>query len=103
MSSTTLLRSTSQPLWLTLARLFQVVMICLTIGLFIISIPINYEHLSKACQTEPCSPGELTPITVKALKDIGMPLDTLIKITVGSDILFAVIYTASAILIFIRK
>ena len=77
--------------------------ICLTVGLFIVSIPINYERLSGACKTEPCSPGELTPATVKALNDIGMPLDTLIKITMGSDILFAVMYTVSAILIFIRK
>ena len=93
MSSTTLLRSTSQPLWLNLARLVQVVVICLTIGLFIISIPVNYEHLSLACQTGPCSPGELTPANVNALHGLGVPLDTLIKMTIGMDTLFAVLYT----------
>ena len=92
-----------QDIGLNLARLFQVAVICLTIGLFIISIPINYERLSSACKTEPCSPGELTPASVKALNEAGMSLDTLIKITIASDILVAVIYTASAILIFIRK
>ena len=89
--------------WLNLARLFQVVVICLTIGLFMISIPINYERLSGACQTGPCAPGELTPATVQALKDLGLKPDTLIKITMDLDILFAVIYTTSAVIIFIRK
>jgi signal transduction histidine kinase len=90
-------------IWLNLARLVQVVVICLTIGLFIISIPINYERLSSVCQTGPCSPGELSPATIQALNDIGVPPDTLIQITIGMDIFFAVIYTASAILIFVRK
>lgn len=103
MSSTTLLRLSSQPFWLNLARLFQVAVICLTIGLFIISIPINYERLSSACKTGPCAPGELTPESVEALNDAGMSLDTLIKITIALDIFVAMIYTASAILIFIRK
>jgi len=103
MDSTTLSRSSSQPLWLTLARFLQVVVICLTVGLFIVSIPINYERLSIACKTESCAPGELTPASVQALNNAGMSLDTLIKITIGMDILVAVIYTASAILIFVRK
>ncbi len=77
--------------------------ICLTVGLFIISIPINYERLSIACKTESCSPGELTPAVVKALNDVGISADILITITIGLEILVAVIYTASAILIFVRK
>ena len=103
MTSTALSRSASQPLWLNLARLFQIVVICLTIGLFIVSIPINYERLSNACKAEPCAPGEWSPASVQALRDAGMSLDTLIKITIASDIMVAVIYTTSAILIFIRK
>jgi signal transduction histidine kinase len=90
-------------IWLNFARLCQVVVICLTIGLFIISLPINYEHLSLTCKTGPCSPGELTPANIQALTDLGLPVDTLIQMTIGLDILFATIYTASAILIFIRK
>src|SRR5689334_19150283 len=90
-------------IWLNLARFFQVVVICLTVGLFIISIPINYERLSADCKAEPCAPGELTPTAAKALNDLGMSADLLIKMTIGMDILVAVTYTASAILIFIRK
>ena len=90
-------------IWLNFARLFQVVVICLTIGLFIVSIPINYERLSSACKSGLCSPGELTPASVTALNDLGVSADTLIKFTMGIDILFAVIYTASAVIIFIRK
>ena len=94
---------TPHSIWLNLARLFQVMVICLTVGLFIISIPINYERLSIACKTESCSPGELTPAVVKALNDVGISADILITITIGLEILVAVIYTASAILIFVRK
>ena len=90
-------------LWLNLARLFQVVVICLTVGLFLISLPINYEHLSQACKTGSCAPGELTPENVQALNQIGVSTDLIVQATIGLDILFAVIYTASAILIFIRK
>src|SRR6476660_732658 len=90
-------------LWLNLARLFQVVVICLTIGLFLISLPINYEHLSRACKTGSCAPGELTPANVQALNKLGVSTDLIIQATMGLDILFAVIYTASAMLIFIRK
>ena len=77
--------------------------ICLTIGLFIVSIPINYERLSSTCKTGPCALGELTPETVRALNDKSVSSDVLIKITIAWDIFVAVIYTASAILIFIRK
>ena len=100
LSSTLLVRKSS---WLNLARFFQVVVICLTVGLFIVSIPINYERLSVACEAEPCAPGELTAESVHALNNLGMSLDVVIKITIALDVVVAVVYVASAILIFIRK
>jgi signal transduction histidine kinase len=92
-----------QSLWLTLARIFQILIICLTVGLFIINIPLNYEQRSTICETEPCPPNQLSTRSVQALEDIGMSVHGLVTLTIAFDILIAVIFTACAIVIFIRK
>lgn len=101
MSSVTIQSSRSP--WLTLARVFQVLVICLTIGLFILSIPLNYEQRSVVCQAEPCPPGQLTYASEAALARIGMTIDSLIKLTIGYDILLAAVFTICAVVIFLRK
>jgi len=89
--------------WLTLARVAQVVIICLTVGLFIVSIPINYEQWSIVCKTEPCPPEQLMLAGEQALNDIGMSANSLVTITIALDILMAVTYTICAVVIFVRK
>ena len=103
MDSTTLFRSTSQPIWLTLAHTFQILIICLTVGLFIISLPINYEQRSIVCKAEPCPPGQLTTASAQALERIGVSVDSYVTISIALDILTAATYTICAIVIFIRK
>src|SRR5512147_1183302 len=90
-------------IWLNLARLAQVLIICLTIGLFIMSIPLNYEQRSTVCRAEPCPAGQLTVKSEEALAQIGMTVDSLVKMTIGLDILLAAVFTISAIVIFLRK
>jgi signal transduction histidine kinase len=89
--------------WFTLARFAQIVIICLTVGLFIMSIPLNYEQRSIVCEAEPCPPGQLTYESEEALAQIGMTIDSLVKLTLGYDILLATVFTVCAIVIFIRK
>jgi signal transduction histidine kinase len=89
--------------WLTLARVLQILIICLTIGLFIINIPLNYEQRSTLCETEPCPPNQLSVRSVRALEDIGMSVRDLVSLTIALDVLIAVIFTGCAIVIFIRK
>lgn len=89
--------------WLNLLRVVQVVVICLTIGLFIASIPLNYEQRNTICRATVCPPGQLTTASEQALNEIGMSVDTLVKITIALDVLVAVIFTISAIVIFVRK
>ncbi len=103
MNSTTLSRPTSQPLWLTLARSVQILVICLTVGLFIASIPINYEQRGIVCKAEPCPPSQLTTASEQALDRIGMSVDSFVTITIALDILIAATYTICAIVIFVRK
>jgi signal transduction histidine kinase len=92
-----------RPLWLTIARILQVTIVCLTIGLFIINVPLNYEQRSTICQTEPCPPNQLSARSVQALEAIGISVHGLVTLTIAIDILVAVIFTACAIVIFIRK
>jgi len=77
--------------------------ICLTVGLFISSIPLNYEQRNIVCKAEPCPPEQLTLASVQALNDIGLSVNSLVTITIVLDILVAVTYTICAIVIFVRK
>jgi len=89
--------------WLTLAHVLQIVMICLTVGLFIASIPLNYAQRSVVCEAEPCPPDQLALKSEEGLAKMGMTADSLAKLSVGLDILLAAVFTACAIVIFIRK
>jgi len=93
----------NQPVWLNLARLFQVTMICVTVVLFIASIPLNYEQRIAVCRAAPCPPEQLTTKSEQALQNIGMTVDSFVRMIIAFDILIAIIYTVSAIVIFIRK
>jgi signal transduction histidine kinase len=103
MDSTTLSRQSAHSIRLTLALVFQVLVICLTVGLFISSIPLNYEQRNIVCKAEPCPPEQLTLASVQALNDIGLSVNSLVTITIALDILVAVTYTICAIVIFVRK
>ncbi|HET9588971.1 MAG TPA: GAF domain-containing sensor histidine kinase [Anaerolineales bacterium] len=92
-----------QSIWINLARGFQVLVICLTSGLFIASIPLNYEQRSTVCRTESCPPGQLTSASEVALSEVGMSVDSLVRISIALDILVAVTYTICAVVIFVRK
>ena len=89
--------------WLTFTRVFQVFVICLSIGLFIMSIPLNYEQRSIVCQTQPCPPEQLTLATAQALNNIGLSVNSLVTLTITIDLLMAVTYTICAIVIFVRR
>ncbi len=103
MTSPTLSPQVPSSLWLNLARVVQVFIICLTIGLFVGSIPINYEHRSKACAVEPCPPDQLKSSSAQAMNQIGMSLDSFAALTVALDIIVAAVFTICAIVIFVRK
>jgi len=90
-------------IWLNLARIFQVVILCLTAGLFIVSIPVNYGQRSIICKAQPCPPEQLAPGSKEALNQIGLSEDAFVKVTIVLDILVALTYTVCAVVIFVRK
>jgi signal transduction histidine kinase len=98
-----ILPSSSSSLWLTLARVFQILTICLSIGLFIMNNPLNYEQRSILCDTDPCPPNQLSVRSAQALENIGMSVHDLVTLTITLDILIAIIFTGCAIVIFVRK
>lgn len=89
--------SSSSSRWLTLARVFQILIICLTVGLFIINIPLNYEQRSFICKTESCPPDQVTLAGEKALNRVGISVASFVTLTIALDILVAVTFTTCAI------
>jgi signal transduction histidine kinase len=85
------------------AHVLQILVICLTIGLFIASIPINYEQRRIVCRVEPCPPPQLTLASERALRQIGTSVDSFVSLTIALDILVAATFTICAIVIFVRK
>lgn len=93
----------SNKLRLIIARALQVIIIVVTVGLFIASIPYNYAQRSEICIEEPCPAGMLTTATERSLARIGLSVDTLVVTTISVDILFAAVWLVIALVIFIRK
>ena len=103
MHSSVSIPTSARSTWLTVFRMLQVVMICLTMGLFIAGIPLNYAIRSVVCEAEPCPPFRLVFRTEEDLAKIGMTVASFAKMSVGLDILLAAVFTACALVIFLRK
>ncbi len=86
-----------------LARVFQTLVICLAIGLFIVNVPLKYEQSSVICEIEPCPSNQLSIRSLQALETVGMTLSELVTLLIAIDILIALVFTTCAIVIFIRK
>jgi len=93
----------SPGLWLTLARIFQLLIIGSVVGLFFMSIPFNYEQRITICGTESCPPDQVTLAGKQALSRVGISLASFVTLTIALDVLVAVIFTTCAVIIFIRK
>jgi signal transduction histidine kinase len=88
---------------MTFARVVQIFVVCLAVGLFFISIPINYKNRSTLCTSTPCLPDQMRPSSVQALAQIGMTVKSFAEVTIAFDILVAAVFTISALVIFARK
>ena len=89
--------------WLTLARVFQILVICLAIGLFLINIPLKYEQSIVICETEPCPPNQLSIRSLQLLDSVGLSVSDFVILLITIDIFTTVIFSTCAIVIFIRK
>jgi signal transduction histidine kinase len=89
---------------LVIARLLWVAIAGLTLGLFIVSVPLNFAYLQTVCEGATCRNGSrATAAGVAALADSGLTLRFLATYIIGFDILVVVTFSAIALMIFWRK
>jgi signal transduction histidine kinase len=88
---------------LLLARTVWLVVVALAVGLFVAGIPGEFAVLHTPCPTAVCPTGQLSPVGLRSLEDLGLSLDFFAAYSVAMDILFVAVYGAIAALIFWHK
>jgi signal transduction histidine kinase len=88
--------------WLIVARATWIVVAVLAVGFFAVGIPSEFAMFRTACQTA-CTTGQLIPVALQALQDLGLSLGFYATYNVGLDVAFAVVYVTVAAVIFWRK
>ena len=88
---------------LLLARAAWMVVATLTISLFLAGIPAELALLHRPCPTATCATGQLPPAGLSTLQDLGLTPSLYAAYSVAMDLLFAAVYGAVAVLIFLRK
>lgn len=89
--------------WLLLARVAWVGVTLLTLSLFIAGILPQYARLATVCPAAPCASGQLRPESVRALHSLGLSLSFFAAYALTLIMLFAVVYSGVAVIIFWRR
>jgi hypothetical protein len=108
MSSHGALRIALNGRWLLLARAAWAVLAIAALAIVIFSIPSSFEHYRSVCTaaSEVCSEqavAQPTPEGVRALRDVGLQVDTYALLRVVVDKVFQVVWFAVGALIFWRR
>ena len=88
---------------LALARATWVVVAALTLGVFIVGIPVEFAQYHSACAPTECINRQLSQEDLRALKGFGLSLGAYSVYAVTVDIVFAAAYGTIAVLIFWRR
>jgi len=88
--------------WLLIARAAWLAWAVLVVGLFVASLPANFERYRSVCTQAECD-AQLTPEQAQALPDLGLSVDFLAAYAIAFDGVFAAVYFAIALVIFARK
>jgi signal transduction histidine kinase len=89
--------------WLMVARAIWLAVACVTLSVFVASLPAALVQLKVVCATASCANGQLPPADVRALMNLGLSLGFYAAYRVALDLVFAVIYGTVAALLFWRK
>jgi hypothetical protein len=90
--------------WLVLMRVMWVVVVVLTVGLFIVSVPLNFAESHAICTTASCSDSnQLTLDQVHELQHLGLSFDFYTLFVTVLTIIFEIGYVATGAVIFWRK
>ena len=88
---------------LALARATWVVVAALTLGVFIVGIPVEFAQYHSACAPTECINRQLSQEDLRALQGFGLSLGAYAVYAVTVDIVFAAAYGTIAVLIFWRR
>ncbi len=86
-----------------LARVAWLAASTLALGLFIAGIPSQYTRLATVCPTASCASGQLRPVSVGALRSLGLSLNFFANYAIALILIFAAVYGVVAALIFWRR
>ena len=90
--------------WLVLMRVAWVVVVVLSVGLFIVSVPFNFAASHAICSTASCTnTNQLTLEQVHELQHLGLSLDFYALFSTVLAIIFEIGYVAAGVVIFWRR
>jgi len=89
--------------WLLLAHTIWVVVAAISLGLFIVSVPVSFAARQGICAANTCAGGRLNLEGVQALQALGFSIGAYAAYVTLLDIVFVLGYTAVGAVIFWRK
>ena len=92
--------------WLLIARTAWLAWAVLVVGLFVASLPVNFEHRRTECAQAAqaaCDYGQLTWEQAQAFQALGFSVDFLAAYSIAIDVVFAAVYFAIALFVFARR
>jgi signal transduction histidine kinase len=75
----------------------------LTLGIFLAGVPSEHSRLQVACMAAPCVGWQLSSASQRGLPTLGVSLDTYAAYFTSLDLVFALVYSAVAAVIFWRR
>ncbi len=88
---------------LLIARAAWLAWTVLVVGLFVASLPANFDHRRTVCAQTACDDLQLTPERAQALQALGLSLDFYAAYTIALDSIFAAVHLAIGLVIFARR
>src|SRR6516225_3658121 len=69
--------------WLLLARVVWFIMVALALLVFIFSMPVYITQLQSVCNGNVCANGQLTPQSLKTLRNLMLSMDSYVTIRIA--------------------
>jgi signal transduction histidine kinase len=88
---------------LLVVRAAWIAMTVLVLGLFIVSVPVAYEHFHKVCQGPECGFWPLSPEDAMSLRDLGLSVDFYAAYNVALEVVEMLGFCAVGAFIFLRR
>jgi hypothetical protein len=88
---------------LAMARIVWLAVAAATVVLFALSLAPGYRLLGTVCTERPCGPEQLSPAGARAVGELGLSLGAYAAYNVTLVVVFALLFWALALVIFLRR